>query len=121
MTTVDEQNVCIDCLIKPRKSSLMVSQQSTPEVPMDDKESVSNAPKGEKLCDDCHKPFKPNSGRQKYCNDCKKLREEAKPRKRRNIDIEVPASKKSSGQTFINIGLALLTDVGVNKMKIEDE
>lgn len=38
----------------------------------------AQAPKKEKICELCGKPFHPNSGVQKYCASCKKLKEDIK-------------------------------------------
>ena len=38
----------------------------------------AQAPKKEKICELCGKPFHPNSGVQKYCNECKRLRDDIK-------------------------------------------
>ena len=38
----------------------------------------TQAPKKEKICELCGKPFHPNSGVQKYCSSCKKLKDDIK-------------------------------------------
>ena len=38
----------------------------------------AQAPKKEKICELCGKPFHPNSGVQKYCASCKKLKDDIK-------------------------------------------
>ncbi len=43
-----------------------------------EQKGFAQAPKKEKICELCGKPFHPNSGVQKYCNDCKKLRDDIK-------------------------------------------
>ena len=38
----------------------------------------AQAPKKEKICELCGKKFHPNSGVQKYCTSCKKLKDDIK-------------------------------------------
>jgi hypothetical protein len=136
MTTIDEQIICNDCLIKPRKFSLRFNQ-SIPEVPMsldmhlDEKTIgttlVSNAPKGEKICEECHQPFKPNSGRQKRCDSCKSfcgIKSKKLQKQKNESPALVPMKErisKSSEPTFIEMGINLLNNIGVTKLKVEKD
>ena len=43
-----------------------------------DQKGFAQAPKKEKVCELCGKPFHPNSGVQKYCANCKKLKDDIK-------------------------------------------
>ncbi len=43
-----------------------------------EQKGFTQAPKKEKICELCGKPFHPNSGVQKYCSSCKKLKDDIK-------------------------------------------
>lgn len=43
-----------------------------------EQKGFAQAPKKEKICELCGKPFHPNSGVQKYCASCKKLKDDIK-------------------------------------------
>lgn len=57
-----------------KESKDVIKQSSTAA----GQKGFTQAPKKEKICELCGKPFHPNSGVQKYCNDCKKLRDDIK-------------------------------------------
>ena len=66
-------------VIKESKDVIKESKDAIKQSPTAaDQKGFAQAPKKEKVCELCGKPFHPNSGVQKYCASCKKLKDDIK-------------------------------------------
>ena len=66
-------------VIKEAKTVIKESKEVIKQAPKAaGQKDFAQAPKKEKICELCGKPFHPNSGVQKYCASCKKLKDDIK-------------------------------------------
>ncbi len=66
-------------VIKEAEAVIKESKDAIKQSPTaENQKEFAQAPKKEKICELCGKPFHPNSGVQKYCNDCKRIRNDIK-------------------------------------------